>query len=917
MTDRGARTAALGDARESPAAAGRLERVSTRAWSRHKTIGSAVRAAKAGTVISVAAGVYREQLVVDRSVTIVAEDTSGTVELVCPQGPALSVRSGHAVVRGLTIRGPRPGAAAVSVGAGALTLEDALITGGSIEVGGGSSATLHRCAVEDTSAAALAAVDGARVQAYDLRIERVDGVGVFADGAARVELTRATMNALRSVGVSVAGTATAILDSCDVGHVGSAGLEVTAGGQARVTESSFHDVGGDGVRVTGSAAFGSGWWPPLRPGQAPAGGASDPGGAGGVTLDRCRIDRTEEAGLLLHGPAQMSVTGTTVDRAGTAGALAGGTSRLALADSRITNSTQTAVAIRDDAELRCTGVTITDSAANGVYAAGGQTVLRDCEIRRSALTAMHLLGTATVTVVGGVVDGTPEVGIRAVGRSLLHMHGSAIEAAGVRGVDIGETADAVLRRVTITGGKVGVRVETPHRPLLEDCQIQDVAQTGVEIAAGGAPTVVRVRVSGSGAAGVFIDEDATPMLEDCEITGVGGSGLAVWGGARPLIRGLTVTRCQKNGLYFGPGAGGKVVDAEVAETAYPAVFVGAEAEPAFVRCHVRDTDEDVTEADGARPTYDGCWSTDVASAKLPAAADDVVTVPGRTTPKPGKPGEDTAAGSLDTLLAQLEALVGLTRVKKDVGTMVKLVQMVKRRREAGLSPPPLSRHLVFAGNPGTGKTTVARLYGQLLAALGMLANGHLVEVDRGTLVGEYVGHTAPKTQAAFRRAIGGVLFIDEAYALVPEGQGSDFGQEAISTLVKLMEDHRDEVVVIVAGYPEQMEHFIAANPGLSSRFSRTLTFDDYSAAELVGIVEVQAAEHQYRVSDDARATLMRYFGTVSRGDGFGNGRFARKVFQQMTEQHAGRVTELDDPSDDQLSTLEDADFTSIDFDIRG
>jgi SpoVK/Ycf46/Vps4 family AAA+-type ATPase len=263
---------------------------------------------------------------------------------------------------------------------------------------------------------------------------------------------------------------------------------------------------------------------------------------------------------------------------------------------------------------------------------------------------------------------------------------------------------------------------------------------------------------------------------------------------------------------------------------------------------------------------------------------------------------------LAALLGQLDELVGLQRAKQDVGTLVKLMQMVKRRLEAGLLPPPLSRHLVFAGNPGTGKTTVARLYGQILAALGMLSTGHLVEVDRGTLVGEYVGHTAPKTQAAFRRAIGGVLFIDEAYALVPDGRGNDFGQEAISTLVKLMEDHRDEVVVIVAGYPDQMVRFINANPGLASRFTRTLTFDDYSADELVEIVAHQAIAHQYTLADATRAALIDFFSGVERTEGFGNGRFARKVFQEMTERHARRISDRflgteGEVSADLLSTL--------------
>jgi SpoVK/Ycf46/Vps4 family AAA+-type ATPase len=259
-------------------------------------------------------------------------------------------------------------------------------------------------------------------------------------------------------------------------------------------------------------------------------------------------------------------------------------------------------------------------------------------------------------------------------------------------------------------------------------------------------------------------------------------------------------------------------------------------------------------------------------------------------------------------MAELARLVGLERVKQEVSALANLMQMVKRREEVGLAPPPLSRHLVFAGNPGTGKTTVARLYGRILAALGLLSRGHLVEADRGDLVGEYVGHTAPKTTAAFRKALGGVLFIDEAYALAPYGQGSDFGQEAVSTLVKLMEDHRDEVVVIAAGYPDDMERFIDSNPGLASRFTRTLTFEDYSTVELVDIVRQLARNYDYRLGDDTMARLLEYFEVFPRGERFGNGRTARQVFQRMTEQQAQRVALLESPLTEDLTLVRPEDL---------
>jgi SpoVK/Ycf46/Vps4 family AAA+-type ATPase len=272
-------------------------------------------------------------------------------------------------------------------------------------------------------------------------------------------------------------------------------------------------------------------------------------------------------------------------------------------------------------------------------------------------------------------------------------------------------------------------------------------------------------------------------------------------------------------------------------------------------------------------------------------------------PAAGPGGAPEPAEDLDSLLSELHQLVGLARVKRDVTTLVSLAQLVRKREDLGLPPPPISRHLVFAGNPGTGKTTVARLYGRLLHALGMLATGHLVETDRSDLVGEYVGHTGPKTQAVFRRALGGVLFIDEAYALAPRGQGGDFGQEAIATLVKLMEDHRDEVVVIAAGYPADMHHFTSANPGLASRFSRTLTFDDYSTEDLIGIIAHQAAGHRYELAEPAIAAVTGFLDRLPRDEKFGNGRTARLLFQRMTERHAQRVVGLQDPTKAALSTL--------------
>ena len=269
---------------------------------------------------------------------------------------------------------------------------------------------------------------------------------------------------------------------------------------------------------------------------------------------------------------------------------------------------------------------------------------------------------------------------------------------------------------------------------------------------------------------------------------------------------------------------------------------------------------------------------------------------------------DPPARDLDELLDELDALVGLAEVKQEVRLVANLLQVQRLRRERGLPVTASSRHLVFTGNPGTGKTTVARLLAQIYRTLGVVSRGHLVESDRSRLVAGYVGQTATKVTAAFDEADEGVLLIDEAYALV-RGSDTDFGREAIDTIVKLVEDRRDRVVVIVAGYPDEMQSFLDANPGLPSRFPRTIAFPDYSDDELMAMFESQCATGGYICDPTAVAALRSTIEATPRGKGFGNGRLVRNLFERAIERQATRLVEVRqgvgqvDPTDLELTTL--------------
>jgi hypothetical protein len=264
--------------------------------------------------------------------------------------------------------------------------------------------------------------------------------------------------------------------------------------------------------------------------------------------------------------------------------------------------------------------------------------------------------------------------------------------------------------------------------------------------------------------------------------------------------------------------------------------------------------------------------------------------------------EELPPRPLDELLAELDELIGLDDVKDEVRLVANLLRVEQIRKERDLPVLDHSHHLVFTGNPGTGKTTVARLLAQLYRTLGVVERGHLVESDRAALVAGFVGQTAGRVVAAFDRADQGVLLIDEAYSLARGGE-NDFGREAIDTLVKLVEDRRDRLVVILAGYPDEMAELVEANPGMKSRFPKTIHFPDYDDDELLSILESLGRKGRYELDADGRAKARAWLAAQPRERGFGNGRLARNLFEQAVANQATRLVAIAEPTDEQLTTL--------------
>ncbi|GAA0583528.1 right-handed parallel beta-helix repeat-containing protein [Streptomyces crystallinus] len=708
-----------------------------------------------------------------------------------------------------------------------------------------ASATVQDLQLEgqDAAAPALLIEDGAP-ELCDLRVVTRSAVGIEVRGAARPTVRRCTVDNPGGVGIGVLDGAGGLFEECEVVAAGQSGVSVRAGAHPRLERCRVHHASGAGLSVTGEGS--------------------------GLEALGCEVYEIKGAGVQIAARATAHLTECTVHRTSADGVTLDTDAVLTLADCDIHDIPENAVDLRSRSVLTLTRSAVRSFGRNGlsVWDPGTRVDANQCEIHDSTgdYPAVWVSDGATAVLEGCRVHDVPDALFVLDRGSRADVVDSDISQVRNTAVSVSDGATAQLDDCRIREVSTGAWFrDHGSGGTLANCTI-DAAQTGVIVTKGADPRIERCTVTAPAEAGFYVSAEGRGTFHGCRVTGSGGYGFHVVDGCRTTLTRCRTERCARGGYEFG------------------------EDGPVSQDC--------TSDESGVRPGPAEPPAVQTATQTMGLLS----TVPGQHPPKAPEPAVEPARSSQD-VLGELDALVGLESVKREVRALTDMIEVGRKRQRAGLKAASVRRHLVFTGSPGTGKTTVARLYGEILASLGVLERGHLVEVSRVDLVGEHIGSTAIRTQEAFDRARGGVLFIDEAYALSPEDSGRDFGREAIDTLVKLMEDHREAVVVIVAGYTAEMERFLRVNPGVASRFSRTITFSDYDPDELLRIVEQQAEEHEYRLGGGTAEALLKYFTALPKGPAFGNGRTARQTFESMVERHAGRVAQFADASPDDLSLL--------------
>ena len=745
--------------------------------------------------------------------------------------------------------------------------------------GAGVSLSSLHLSCDDESLAAVdvyhgeVALDGCRVdgRSWTTILARLQG-SLAARGC--------RISSAKGAGVVVTAARTSTIEDTVFDNVASSAVVVTESGRLTLRRCRAIGVAGNGVCVNGDAV---------------------------CVLEGCEIVDAVKPAVVVEQRGSLTAERLTVTGSANVDLFLRGTGAVSISRSTFTGATAQSAHLAEGSLARFTDCTFEASGRIAIQATGGAAPhFTDCTVVDTPVGVLADKDSRP-TFEGMTFRGTTER-VATVTSATVEFARLRAEVTRGEGIVVEENAQAQFRGVTIDAGKTaGIEVRGEARATINDAQVSTTAEAAISVSGKAVAMLASVRLNGGG---LLVGDGSEATVRDSEVHEPQADGIRVCAGATLTATRTRIRAARRHGVQVEPAGRITLTECELLDSAADGVHVDSDQPVRLTGCTIRGSGGSaVHQPDRNQVTIDSL--DDGArgdTSRAPAPEQWPAPDAGEPAPGEGQPLGDKQ--ELSGALGELDTLIGLDGVKKEVTGLINLIKMSEMRRQMGLPMPPMSRHLVFAGPPGTGKTTVARLYGAVLAELGVLSRGHMIEAARADLVGQYIGSTAIKTTELVTKAVGGVLFIDEAYTLSTGsgGAGPDFGREAIDALMKMMEDQRDELVVIVAGYSELMEQFLESNPGLASRFTRTIEFPNYSVDELVTIATNLCRKHYYELTDDAVEALHTYFERVPKGPTFGNGRVARKLFEAMVNNQASRLALAPPSRDTELNRLTGADL---------